>query len=212
MSGNNDEVEKQSLLEDNNGRAIDPVVRYGTADPTVAAFEREKQRSSRGHTRAITMGTFRFVEPPFPVAPGMLPKSYSISGDGKPSYLTPVELGRQELYTQVPFTAVFGLQAREREVRQAFASYAAKINVQSHPEWDEKEKKKMSSKASAMILDELDKVDSTDRLTASFLLAVIVATASQFSVGYNTGVMNAPEKVVFPGHSTGLWSLVSIEN
>ena len=33
-----------------------------------------------------------------------------------------------------------------------------------------------------------------------------MAAASQFLVGYNTGVMNAPEKVVFPGHSTGLWS------
>jgi hypothetical protein len=156
------------------------------------------------------MGNFRFVEPPFPVAPGMLPKSYSISGDGKPSYLTPVELGRQELYTQLPFTAVFGLQAKEREVRQAFASYAAKINAQSHPEWDEKEKQKMSTEASAMIFDELDKADyAPDHLTWSFILAVIVATASQFSVGFNTGVMNAPGKVVFPGHSTGLWSFVS---
>jgi SP family facilitated glucose transporter-like MFS transporter 3 len=39
------------------------------------------------------------------------------------------------------------------------------------------------------------------------VFAIIVAAASQFLVGYNTGVMNAPEKVVFPGHSTGLWSL-----
>ncbi len=200
------EEERQNLLDANISRSIDPFVQYGTTDPTILAFQREQLRSSRGHARAATMGAFRFVAPPFPDEPGRLPKSYSISGDGRPSYLTPVELGRQELYTQVPFAAVFGLQAKERDLRQAFASYAANINVQSHPEWNEQEKRQRSTQASAMILDELEQVDSPRHLTRSFILAVFVATASQFSVGYNTGVMNAPEKVVFPGHSTALWS------
>ena len=38
-------------------------------------------------------------------------------------------------------------------------------------------------------------------------MAVLVAIIAEFLVGYNTGVMNAPEKVVFPGHSTTEWSV-----
>lgn len=38
-------------------------------------------------------------------------------------------------------------------------------------------------------------------------MAVIVAILAQFLVGFNTGVMNAPADVVFPGHSTTQWSL-----
>lgn len=38
------------------------------------------------------------------------------------------------------------------------------------------------------------------------VMAVLVAIMSQFLVGYNTGVMNAPQEVVFPGHSTLQWS------
>jgi hypothetical protein len=38
-------------------------------------------------------------------------------------------------------------------------------------------------------------------------MAVFVAMISQFLVGYNTAVMNAPAAVVFPGHSTTEWSL-----
>ena len=37
-------------------------------------------------------------------------------------------------------------------------------------------------------------------------MAVLVAIISQFLVGYNTAVMNAPAAVVFPGHSTTEWS------
>lgn len=39
------------------------------------------------------------------------------------------------------------------------------------------------------------------------VMAVLVAIMSQFLVGYNTGVMNAPQEVVFPGHSTLQWSI-----
>lgn len=38
-------------------------------------------------------------------------------------------------------------------------------------------------------------------------MAVCVAIISQFLVGYNIGVMNAPEAVVFPGHTTVIWSV-----
>ena len=51
-----------------------------------------------------------------------------------------------------------------------------------------------------------DEVDSS-AITSPLMCAILVATASQFLVGYNTSVMNTPEAFVFPGHSTGLWSL-----
>ena len=72
------------------------------------------------------MGSFHFK-----AAPNVqgLPKSYSVSADGSPSYLTPSQMGRQELYQQVPFAAVFGLQKRERLVSEAFASYAAELDI-----------------------------------------------------------------------------------
>ena len=147
------------------------------------------------------MGTFQFIKNPN--VPG-LPKSYSVAADGSPSGLTPTQLGRQELYTQVPFTAVFGLQKKERSVSMAFASYAADIDIGSHPGWTPEEKVTRSSQASMIILDELE--FDANLVTTPLVFAIIVAVGSQFLVGYNTGCMNAPEKVVFPGHSTALWS------
>ena len=149
-----------------------------------------------------SLGTFRVAAPP-PI--DGLPKSYSVSADGTPSTLTPSQLGRQELYTHVPFTAVFGLQKLERTVSETFASYAADLDAGSQTGLSEDEKAIRSSRASMVILDELEFDASV--VTMPLVFAILVATSAQFLVGYNTGVMNAPEKVVFPGHSTGLWSL-----
>lgn len=44
-------------------------------------------------------------------------------------------------------------------------------------------------------------------VTWALVMAVAIAMLTQFLVGYNTGVMNAPESVVFPGHTTTEWSL-----
>ena len=44
-------------------------------------------------------------------------------------------------------------------------------------------------------------------MTMPLIFAVFTAATSQFLVGYNTGVMNAPVNVVFPGHSLLSWSL-----
>jgi SP family facilitated glucose transporter-like MFS transporter 3 len=148
-----------------------------------------------------SLGTFQFTQTP--EVPG-LSKSYSVAADGSPSFLTPTQLGRQELYTQVPFTAVFGLQKRERSVSQAFASYAADLDIGSQKGLSEADREIRRSRASMIILDELE--FDANVVTTPLVFAIIVAAMSQFLVGYNTGVMNAPEKVVFPGHSTGLWS------
>jgi hypothetical protein len=44
-------------------------------------------------------------------------------------------------------------------------------------------------------------------LTLPLLAAVVLSMISQFLVGYNTSVMNAPQNVVFPQHTTIEWSL-----
>ena len=44
-------------------------------------------------------------------------------------------------------------------------------------------------------------------MTVPLIMAVCVAILSQFLVGYNTGVMNAPQAVVFPDHTTLEWSI-----
>jgi SP family facilitated glucose transporter-like MFS transporter 3 len=150
-----------------------------------------------------SLGTFAFKEPPTITG---LPKSYSVSADGSPSYLTPTQMGRQELYKEVPFTAVFGLQRTERNISQAFANYAAEMGVSDQVgKISEEEITVRRSRASMIILDELE--FDANVVTLPLVFAVVVAAAAQFLVGYNTGVMNAPEKVVFPGHSTGEWSI-----
>ena len=69
----------------------------------------------------------------------------------------------------------------------------------------EKEMEQHRSNANLLMLEELE----TDQnlATIPLIFSVIAASTSQFLVGYNTGVMNAPESVVFPGHSTASWSI-----
>ena len=67
------------------------------------------------------------------------------------------------------------------------------------------EKELHRSNANLLLLEELEMDQAL--ITIPLIFAVIAASASQFLVGYNTGVMNAPESVVFPGHSTASWSI-----
>jgi hypothetical protein len=156
--------------------------------------------SALGGTQSMGRFSFRQV----PNIKG-LPKSYSVSADGSPSYLTPTQLGRQELYKGVPFTAVFGLQRSVRDMSMAFALSAAELDVLDHKELSADERSSRMSRASLMILDELE--FDANVVTMPLVFAVVIAGFSQFLVGYNTGVMNAPVSVVFPGHSTLAWSL-----
>jgi MFS transporter, SP family, solute carrier family 2 (facilitated glucose transporter), member 3 len=134
-------------------------------------------------------------------------RARSLSADGG-SYmmdLTPTQMGRQELYIEVPFTAVFGLQRKERSISQAFAEYAAGLDVSQKDHLSEEEKRSRMSRASMIILDELE--FEANVVTMPLVCAISIAAAAQFLVGYNTGVMNAPAAVVFPGHSTLTWSM-----
>ena len=144
---------------------------------------------------------------------GMPTKSYSISGDGSPSYLTPLQMGRQDLYELIPFTAVFGMQRKERTMERAFASYAADLDLMeaeqaaeaAHVPLSELQKAQRHSQSEFLLLDEF-KIERV-MLTTPLIFAVLVATMSQFIVGFNISVMNATSAVVFPGHSFTLWSL-----
>lgn len=166
-------------------------------------------RAGRSHSIGAlggtgSLGTFSIPDLTSRV-PG-LPKSYSVAANGSPGYLTPAELGRLELYREVPFQAVFGLQRKEHSISMAFAEFAASQSdlaaLQTMTPSDAAER---HSFASAMILDELEFDASV--VTMPLVFAVLCAAACQFLVGYNTGVMNAPASVVFPGHSTLSWSM-----
>mmetsp|Transcript_28510 Transcript_28510/g.62714 ORF Transcript_28510/g.62714 Transcript_28510/m.62714 type:complete len:665 (-) Transcript_28510:81-2075(-) len=144
---------------------------------------------------------------------GNAPRSYSVSANGQVSYQTPLQMGRSELYENLPFVAVPGMQKKERNLSKAFASFAAELDVleadqlnlkATHKHLSSKEKEDYRKSANLLLLEELE----ADRnvVTVPLIFAVIAASTSQFLVGYNTGVMNAPESVVFPGHSTASWS------
>lgn len=133
-----------------------------------------------------------------------LPRSYSASMDGELATLTPSEMGRQEMYTQVPFIAVPGLQKKEREVANTFASYAADLDVASTTGLSEMDKTIRHASSSMLILEEME---DAKVVTAPLIFSVIIASASTFTVGHNISVMNAPEKMVFPGHSITSWAI-----
>ena len=61
------------------------------------------------------------------------------------------------------------------------------------------------SQASEILMEELD-IDN-QLYTPPLLVAIFVAGCSQFLVGYNTSVLNAPEAVIFKEHTTFEWSL-----
>lgn len=151
----------------------------------------------------------------YPSAPLTMAKSlsYSVAADGTISHRTPLQMGRHELYEQLPFTAVFGLQSKERDMSLAVASYAADLDIleadqiayaTTHKHLSRADIQQRRSQASLMLMDELelDKV----MVTTPLIFAVFVAAMGQFLVGYNIGVMNAPVSVVFPGHTTAEWS------
>ena len=84
------------------------------------------QGKSAGHGRAASHGN---LAPFKPAGLKSHHRSYSVSGDGNISYLTPLQMGRAELYEMVPFIAVPGLQKKERNLSRAFASFAAEIDT-----------------------------------------------------------------------------------
>jgi hypothetical protein len=82
---------------------------------------------TRSSIRASSMGSFK-MDPEDGKGPS-LARSHSIGPNGSVSYLTPLQMGRSELYEAVPFVAVPGLQKKERNLSLAFASFAANLDT-----------------------------------------------------------------------------------
>lgn len=208
--------EKTKLLNDHRaGGQSDPWSNKGYTVPMKERTNLSKlmqdssdfARSVRSHTigklgGSSSMGNFRINMGD--ELTKSLPRSYSATMDGQLATMTPSEMGRQEMYSQVPFVAIPGLQKKEREIANVFASYAADLDVASARGLSEMDKTIRHASSSMLILEEME---DAKVVTAPLIFTVIVVSASMFSVGYNTGVMNAPEKLVFPGHSITSWAL-----
>ena len=141
-------------------------------------------------------------------------RSFVQNIDGTMVSMTPLEMGRHELYEEVPFLAMSGLQKKEHSLSVAFSSYAAQIDTLETDEYmaattgkhlDPEEKERRLSQMSLLLLDELE-VDAIT-VTTPLIFAVLIASLLMFNTGYNISVMNAPEPFVFPGHSTTSWSM-----
>lgn len=136
--------------------------------------------------------------------------------DGTVSHMSPVEMGRDELYKNIPFVAVPGLQRKEKNLSLAFSSFAAALDVQEADDFllqstgkgmGEAEKEKRMSRMSMMMLDELEGEEGTSGATTPLVCAVLIASFLTFNFGYNISVMNPTEPYAFKGHSTSMWSI-----
>jgi hypothetical protein len=114
--------------------------------------------------------------------------------DGTVSTLTPIEMGRHELYEDTPFLAIPGMQKKEHNLAIAFSSYAAALDTLEEDEYifsttgkhmSEEEKEKRTSRMSLLLLDELESDAVT--VTTPLIFAVLIACMSQFIYGYNIG-------------------------
>ena len=98
-------------------------------------------------------------------------------------------MGRDELYRNIPFTAVAGLQKKEHNMSMAFSSFAAALDVDEADEFlvsttgkhmDAAEKKKKMRMSSVMMLDELES-EKTVGVTMPLVFAVLIASFFQFN-------------------------------
>mmetsp|Transcript_33337 Transcript_33337/g.72102 ORF Transcript_33337/g.72102 Transcript_33337/m.72102 type:complete len:811 (+) Transcript_33337:99-2531(+) len=97
---------------------------------------------------------------------------------------------RRKLYVALPFTATFGMTSKEQRVKRSVSM------DNSHM---------LDGEVLPQVIASMDAYESA--LTLPLLAAVVLSMISQFLVGYNTSVMNAPQNVVFPQHTTIEWSL-----
>lgn len=146
-------------------------------------------------------------------APRHKARSFMEAPDGAISALTPVQMGRQELYNDLPFVAVPGMQRKERNLSVAFSAFAANIDTLEQDQFLQattgkgmtaKEKEQRASRMSVLLLGELEA--DAGVVTTPLIFTVAIACMLQFNFGYNISVMSPPEPFVFPGHSTGSWS------
>ena len=105
---------------------------------------------------------------------------------------------RHSLYSEIPFFAAHGMQARSSSIVRAVSQSDLSALLVS---W-------RGPRGGAADFASIEaEMQQEDVVTAPLLVAVAIAAAAQFLNGFNTSVMNAPEAVVFPGHTTLEWSL-----
>jgi len=131
---------------------------------------------------------------------GVTSKSFTVSSDGNVSYLTPAEMGRHELYENLPMTAVMGLQKKEKSMSMAFASFAADLDVHEQEKslskpMSEADKFNRKSYASLLLMDELG-MDSAV-VSSPLIFSVLVATLAQFLVGRSNFTFGSFQVVSF---------------
>jgi SP family facilitated glucose transporter-like MFS transporter 3 len=131
-----------------------------------------------------------------------LPDTMRANADGTLTIFTSAEMGRTELYTEIPFTAIHGMQTRERETCDVFEAYTEQLDICQKGGGFSEDEKSLGGKAASSFTEEIAKT----RITKPLVIATIAAAASQFLVGYNIVLLNTTEKYVFPGHSTVAWS------
>jgi SP family facilitated glucose transporter-like MFS transporter 3 len=128
------------------------------------------------------------------------PKPASEILDDSPAHLTPLHLGSFELYELIPFTALFGMQLKSKNVLKAFVGYASEV-----------QKREMTHSAGGTdtgsdmqcLLAELETVI----ITKPLIVAILVMGLSQFLVGYNMVAMNSLYSVMFANPTKLQWSL-----
>eukprot|EP00752_Nemacystus_decipiens_P004333 g3958.t1 len=117
-------------------------------------------------------------------------RSSSVGPGMTASNLNPQQRNRRALYVNLPFFSVYGMQYREKSIAKSLS----KISLQDLDIAGQAEYMKKAAEDEAVV-------------TWPLIAAVLVAVLLEFLVGFNIGVMNAPEKVVFPGHTTAQWSI-----
>ena len=137
-------------------------------------------------------------------------------GEGLAKFRSMPDLGtdlrdhlRSVLYAELPFTAVPGMStATRRVVRNLSVSIDFGDDRQLADFLCECQAKRkgISVKSYYGKGDKVEDALGQDALTVPLLWSAASACVSQFLFGYNTSVMNAPESVVFPGHSSFAWA------
>lgn len=108
--------------------------------------------------------------------------------------------GDRELYTEIPFTAIHGMQTRAHHHEDECAIFDTLSETLSDA-CDGREQGRIAPSK-----EPSKEPRSRRRVTLQFCIATVSAATLQFLVGYNIAILNTPEKYVFPGHKTGAWS------
>mmetsp|Transcript_36100 Transcript_36100/g.71861 ORF Transcript_36100/g.71861 Transcript_36100/m.71861 type:complete len:603 (-) Transcript_36100:15-1823(-) len=103
---------------------------------------------------------------------------------------------RRKNFAELPFMSTFGMTTRESAIKKTMSMEGiSSLGIEAQ----------YTEEDVPIALAAFEEDEAI--MTYPLLSAVIVSMISQFLVGYNTSVMNAPQAVVFPHHTIVEWSL-----